>query len=239
MFNSETQSLDEYLSQIARELRALPAPAPADELREIEAHLRALVEAAQQLEDISQAEATAAALKQFGVPRKVGRNLRRAWQRKQPEAWWRAVVAPLFALAFWFFIAWPFTQGFYTFYLRLHGIDFTSNQPVGAGVSDAVFANCLNYEYFIGFFMMLTASYVMGLISPKRSKFGISALLACGFLPQIVSCIITGTSFPLEKTLAIVFVFLLPAAIGTYLGARRGNKISALTVWRGKPNVQI
>ena len=95
------ETLDDYLNQIERELRALPEQARADELREIEAHLRALVEAGQQLEDVGEAEATAAALKQFGLPRRVGRNLRKAWERNQPEAWWRAVIAPVAGLIFY------------------------------------------------------------------------------------------------------------------------------------------
>ncbi len=84
--NSQPQSLEMYLAQIAHELRALPPQARADELREIEAHLAALVLASQQLDDTSHVLATNIALKQFGAPRKVGRNLRRAWERKQPEA---------------------------------------------------------------------------------------------------------------------------------------------------------
>ena len=80
----EPQSLESYLSQIAHELRHLPTQARAEELREIESHLRAMIEARGDV---------AAVLAQFGRPRKVGRDLRRAWERKQPEAWWRLPLA--------------------------------------------------------------------------------------------------------------------------------------------------
>ena len=84
MFNSEITSLESYMAQIERELRDLPASARADEMREIEAHLRAMIEASGDV---------AAVLAQFGAPRKVGRDLRRAWERKQSESWWRLPLA--------------------------------------------------------------------------------------------------------------------------------------------------
>ena len=108
MFNSDLV-LDEYLGQIARELRGLPDAAREDELREIEAHLRALIEAGKQLENGSEAQATAAALQQFGPPKRVGRQLRRAWENKQPEEWWRAIVSPVLGLVFYaltWFVFW-------------------------------------------------------------------------------------------------------------------------------------
>ena len=74
------QSLESYLAQIARELRALPPQARDEEMREIESHLRAMIEARGDV---------AGVLAQFGQPRKVGRDLHRAWERKQPESWMR------------------------------------------------------------------------------------------------------------------------------------------------------
>ncbi len=90
MTPSHTRTIG-YLTQIAHELRDLPPQARADEMREIEAHLRVMIEARGDV---------AGVLAQFGKPRKVGRDLRRAWERKQPESWMRCPWALILGCTF-------------------------------------------------------------------------------------------------------------------------------------------
>lgn len=215
----EPQSLETYLAQIAHELRALPASARADEMREIEAHLRALVQAGQQLEDISKAEATTVGLRQFGSPRAIGRNLRRAWERKQPEAWWRAGLALTFALGFFAIVVIPFMQGFYAFHLNFHGVD--TSVPQADAKIVAIYGILATYSQFFSFFFMVFTTYVMGLISPKRSKWVISSILAYLLVPIFFS------SYPNTSLfVSILAVNLVTAAMGgTYLGSRHGRRL--------------
>ena len=154
----EVASVENYLQQIERELRALPTSARADELREIEAHLRALVLAGQQIEEISEAEATTAALKQFGAPKRVGRNLRKAWERKQPEAWWRAVLAFIvIELAFYVAVT-PLFEGFAA---------FSAVSPMSLPTSSVLFW-CFTLP-IVSVIPVITGCFV-GIISPKYGQ---------------------------------------------------------------------
>ena len=199
MPNSE--SLETYLSQIAHELRDLPAQARADELREIESHLRALVLASQQIEDVSEAEATETALRQFGSPKGVGRKLRRAWERRQPEAWWRALLAPILALNFSTYVIDPFLQGFTISYVP------------------PSFASIMAMMMLLTFAM----TYGMGLISPKRAKLSVGIMLAFIVAPSLLTA--TFTFSALDSFGAASFA--LPAIIGVYLSERHSRALAA------------
>lgn len=211
--------LANYLNEIEYELRYLPASAREDELREIQAHLGALVLAGQQLEDLSADAATATALRQFGAPRQIGRKLRKAWERAQPEAWWRAGLALAFALGFYVVGAFPFMQGFYRGFCNFYGVD--STVPAADAHAIAIYQTIAVCSQFFGFFFMMFATYVMGLISPKRCKLVIAAILICLFAAMIFQ------SYPNTS----VFVLLLAvnlitaASVGTFLGARHGRRL--------------
>lgn len=236
MFNSETQSLDEYLSQIARQLRALPARARADELREIEAHLGALVEAGQQLEDISEAEATAAALKQFGAPRRVGRNLRRAWERKQPEELWRTGSA--FAASLLIYKALGFVNvklyilylASYHIYISSHSVDLKSALSANPGVSlGEIFYQALLYQSILSLGVTLIVGYVLGLISPKRGIALTLPVMALMVLPSIMNVDQDGYFKILNWIFDIGSTYLLlalSARLGAHLGRKRYARIA-------------
>ncbi len=199
MFNSEITSLETYLSQIARELRDLPAQARTDEMREIEGHLRALVLASQQLEKISHADATALALKQFGAPRGIGSKLRKAWKRKQPEAWWRAILAPIILATSYFFGGSALMQLFFAFAPNFYGIYY---------VLIAIIC-----------FVTFTGSYIAGLISPKRSLFGIAALL----LSLTLNGLFTEDFLNFQWLISHIII-CMSATMGAYFGARFSRK---------------
>ena len=228
MRKPEVQSLETYLREVSHQLRHLSASARAEELREIEAHLRALVLAGQQLEDTSQAEATAAALKQFGAPRRVGRNLQKAWERKQPEVWWRAMLALAVAMAMRALFNVTSLELSH-FYLADHDVDMLSGKPFyGFPNAPDVFASLLLYQQIAGVFTAIAIGYVVGLISPKRgvmlaclyATFTIIKDLPSHFLssynfgpPEILNIFATGAT--------VLFVF---TATGAYLGARYSKK---------------
>ena len=194
-----SQSLELYLAQIAHELRDLPPQARADEMREIEAHLRALVLAGQQLEDISADAATATALRQFGEPRRIGRKLRRAWERKQPEAWWRAVLAPIIAATSFFFGGSALMQCFFALHLLPYGIPYGFNSVISL--------------------ICFTSSYIAGLISPKRGLFGIMGLLILITLNGITTEDFLNSSWIIQSVIVCV-----SAIVGVYFGARFNRK---------------
>ena len=87
-----SRRLDEYLQAVGREL---PESRRESELREMRAHLEAIV--ARLVEGgASEDEAGEAAMAQFGEARSLGRELERSSVGR--EAWWRAAVAGLCSL---------------------------------------------------------------------------------------------------------------------------------------------
>ena len=169
---SKSESLEFYLSQIERELRDLPSQARADEMREIESHLRAMTEARGDV---------AGVLAQFGKSRKVGRDLRRAWERKQPEAWWRVILAPLGSLLFQalmiflFLAVTPIVQEWDDQLRRLFPWTIAEFSVWG-------FVYILSMIFCFSSYFLLSG-LVMGAISPKRSKW----IVAAYFLPVLMT----------------------------------------------------
>lgn len=167
----EPQSLESYLSQIERELRDLPSQARADEMREIESHLRAMIEARG---DGSIAEA----LRQFGKPRKVGRDLCKAWERKQPESWINSALA---LVAGCLFVSGDTLGGrFFSFSTYLQYF-FAGN----FGYHDKTLATYFLVEVLLS----LIVGATIGFLSPKRSRIIIALsfllLMLSNFFPDI------------------------------------------------------
>ena len=204
--------LANYLNQIEHELRELPAQARADELREIEAHLQTMIEARGDV---------AGVLAQFGQARKVGRELRRAWERKQPEKWWRAVLAPIAGVI-----------SFATSVLVYNkSLDY---------LGDIVNQDWSNPMYFcfglIVLVMFFFAGFAAGIISPKR---GLLLTLAysvyCATILFTLPAALDRADVPGESVISVIFLFLLfgllapiAALAGTYFGARRSRKIATI-----------
>lgn len=207
------ESLDDYLSQVARELRVLPNRARDEELREIEAHLRALVEARQGDE--------AGALKQFGPARRVGRNLRKAWERKQPEAWWRAALALILIELVFYMIIIPMYEGYARFFSGL-----ALRPPIN-------FVLFWCFALLILFIIPIVTGFVVGLISPKR---GHIAVFIASLLTSTMEWLNPQNYFNFSDftaiTLLLIFYFssVLSAILGLHLGARRGRKRHAQIV---------
>ena len=210
---SETQAIESYLAQIAHELRDLPSQAREEEMREIEAHLRALIEARGNVAEV---------LAQFGKPRRVGRDLRRAWERKQPEAWWCSIAALMFALNFCLFIAPPLFQEFYRFYMGMQGVNLSTYQPINAdSTTNIAFENMHIVAQFFAFSLVLTATYIMGLISPKRSKFLIAGILVFLIWPNVMHEGLTTSIW----TFIIAINLVVASFIGCYFGSRHGRRL--------------
>ena len=171
MFDSKITSLETYLNEIEHELRDLPAHAREDEMREIKAHLRALVLAEQQLADVSEAIATAPALRQFGSPRKLGKNLRRAWERRQSEPWWCAAGAAFFAVDFFVVFVQPLVLGFTSFHAGAHGVRMQAYESAMSNPQTLAVAHSMGASVqFLSAFLTLFVAYIMGLLSPRRGK---------------------------------------------------------------------
>ena len=213
---SKPESIESYLSQIAHELRALPASARDEELREIESHLRAMTEARGDVAEV---------LAQFGKPRKVGRDLRRAWERKQPEAWWRAAFALLTGLLIWSSSTY-LLKGFTSFYLASHHISLESlNNTVTPQVWPTIIA-MFYYQAAISYSISFIIGLALSLISPKRGIIAALPILAIPIISEMIY------RFSGIYDLIPYFIFratlsLISFAIGAYFGARLSRKRSA------------
>ena len=217
--SSKPQSIETYLEQIARELRDLPSQARADEMREIEAHLRTMIE---QRGDV------AAVLAQFGKPRKVGRDLRRAWERKQPEAWWRAVLALSLGLAMWtafnfaareFFLAYLFDHG-----VDMYGVMAGTHAPID--INTALISKVLFYLQISGVLTSFATGYAVGFISPKHRTIIVGSVVFLLISKRILTTLNSpsGIEMPDVLEFAIVFLFL---SIGALLATRQSRKRDA------------
>lgn len=96
--------LHNYLERVKSQLRSLPQGKQDEEVQELHQHLLAIVES-QKESGISEDEAVAAALRQFGPPRCVGRSLRKAWysrlaQERKTTPINKFISAAIWALAF-------------------------------------------------------------------------------------------------------------------------------------------
>ncbi len=207
-----SETLESYLAQIEHELRDLPPQARADEMHEIETHLRAMIAARGD---------KAAVLAQFGKPHKVGRDLRRAWERKQPEAWWRAVLAPI--------------AGVMSFAMSALFYDRTLNY-----LGDIVNLDWSNLVYFYSALCLLViffvAGFAAGVVSPKRGFLPTFAYSAYSvYLLFTLPSALDGAIVPVESTVSVIYIFLLmgllapiAALAGTYFGARRSREVATI-----------
>ena len=225
-------SIEEYLRQVAHELRDLPSDARAEELREIKAHLGAMVEA-HQTADVDETQALAQTLKQFGRPRKVGRDLRWAWWRKQPEAWWRPVLAIFAGLAFYWIVKEPFLMGFTRFYAIHQNIDSSSSQSIRESIKNVptedlqrMLATLTLNQLVITVLMMFVMGHIVGFISPKWKRTTIIAIAASIYLPKLVTADIDSALRLLMWVLSVVANYFIPTVAGAYLGARHSRKCS-------------
>ena len=75
------QQLEDYLEQIRFQIKSLPQDKQNEEVQELQQHLLTIVESRMEEGDCEE-EAVAAALRQFGRPRQVGRSLRKAWHSR-------------------------------------------------------------------------------------------------------------------------------------------------------------
>ena len=84
--------IEAYLDQVLAGLpRSVPAARRIELRRELAAHLEALAEARQELEEGG--DSVAAALRQFGSPRSLARSWSREWKRSEPERSPRTLAA--------------------------------------------------------------------------------------------------------------------------------------------------
>ena len=163
----------------------------------------------------------AGVLTQFGKPHKVGRDLRRAWERKQPEAWWRAVAAP-FAGALTFTVSGLIYNQFAAYL----------DDIVSPAWLDPIYL----YPSLCLLILVFFAGFTAGVVSPKRGFLPTLAYFAYSiYLIFTLPSALERAEVPGENTMGVIAIFLLiglimPAVtlIGIYFGARRSRRIFAL-----------
>ena len=201
-------ALDKYLQTLAHELRALPQAQRDSEVREMRQHLEAII--ARLCEGgLSEAEATEAALAQFGVARTVGRELKRASDSK--NLWRRALLAPLCGVASFA----PLSLGACLLDAR------ATDGMESLGVK--------GWPYLVpGFVMLGLISMASGAVASRVSpRWGGRSMLCLPFV-ACLAAVLAGM-FP-QEVLSDAGVFLgafaVPLAFycsGTFLGSRWGN----------------
>jgi len=218
------KQLETYLEQLTAQLHSLPPQIRNEEIREIQAHLWALMESHIERGD-NEAEAVAAALQQFGPPQVVGRALRRAWAER-PEAPAQLALAVGGALMCHLIGC----------YFGLAGVALVSLYMLQNAVWPEDPASGLNI-ILNAWFLLITpflAGRVASLIAPRRAALGI------GVFYSALSVIGWWGVPPAERhTLALLTLFSLPAMLlGTWRsmwgkGKRRVAELDAgATGWR-------
>ncbi|MGI4787579.1 MAG: HAAS signaling domain-containing protein [Janthinobacterium lividum] len=94
--------LEDYLSEVAAHLNALPKKRRAEELAEMRTHLLNAATVSQELGQ-SEEDAVANAVQQFGTPEDLGENLVWAWRREDKlikRSFWGATLCSLAVLLF-------------------------------------------------------------------------------------------------------------------------------------------
>jgi|GEM_PF-179176 len=215
---------ESYLEQLEVQLRPLPPQIRNEEIREIQAHLWALMESHIERGD-NEAEAVAAALQQFGPPQVVGRSLRRAWAER-PEAPAQLALAVGGALMCHLIGC----------YFGLAGVALVSLYMLQNAVWPEDPASGLNI-ILNAWFLLITpflAGRVASLIAPRRAALAVvsfySALSAIGWW---------GVTPTERHTLALLTLFGLPAMLlGTWrsVGGKGKRRVAELdagaTGWR-------
>lgn len=107
------QQLETYLEQVKAQLKSLPLEKQDEEVRELRQHLLALVEVGMEIGD-SEDEAVAAAIRQFGKAKRVGRALSGSWRgtEKPLRVALAAVCVPVCNALFFYLgvMAWVFSD---------------------------------------------------------------------------------------------------------------------------------
>jgi uncharacterized membrane protein len=83
--------LEQYLETIEARLKNLPAPQRQEEILEIRQHLEALV-AGHYLAGLSQDEAVATAIRQFGHAEQIGQALNQVSRQQRIRSFWLLVI---------------------------------------------------------------------------------------------------------------------------------------------------
>ena len=171
------KELESYLEQVKAQLKPLPAEKQDEELQEVHHHLQALVASRIEHGD-SEDEAVAAAIRQFGNAKQVGRSLRQAWNGR-PEKPFRVALAGACVLvsnAVLFYLglmAWVFSDIYILKNTVWRGPDVPPNSlhPLAQGALNG----------WVFFATPFIAGWIGGLLAPKRAVLVISPVyLAIG-----------------------------------------------------------
>jgi len=152
--------LENYLSEVAAHLSALPPKRRAEEMREMRAHLANAVLVNQEMGQ-SQDEAAQSAIVQFGTPPDLGENIVWAWQRGETRSRRGLWGAAACALAVQFLVPLPM--------IPLLAAYFNPISPAHLSTAQSVFL-AANLTLTLG--VPLLAGAASGFLFPKRAVAG-------------------------------------------------------------------
>lgn len=208
--------LETYLQTVESELGEMREARREAELREMRQHLEAIV--ARLIEGgLSEAEATEAALSQFGEARQVGRELEKVGTRK--ESLLQMAVAPL--------------GGVLCYVISSIGMSVIDEFLRGTFIRSGIVPEGVEWRYHgpVGIFLMcwpvaLASGAVSGFISPR---WGGRLLLGYAGLFSVVCGVVGGyqplATFWLPLTTSALPGLLLSHVSGILLGARWASRI--------------
>jgi hypothetical protein len=211
--------IESYLESVRKRLDQLPAAERNAELTEVRDHLTELARGHAEL-GMTEQEAIQTALRQFGDPKLVGTNLRRAWEQGQK----RRLPGTVLSAAGWA-ISISLVMSLISFLIRSILAEATNNyQNRGA-----VLWNVMLGYWVAGCFQCLLTGYITGRRAPRCAFAGM--LLSNGLFSVwslIAFCLITLPHLPaavlpvyLRTSAFSISIGLACSFLGVSLGRRR------------------
>jgi len=151
--------LDEYLSQVASELRTVPQRRRAEELREMQQHLLNAITVNQELMGQDEERAVATAIADFGEPHELASEILSAWRRGERNQNRRGLIGIILCL-----IVCRLIEGLLFIYF-LRSIDAAPHINQSAYLS--------TYILLWNSISAASTGMITGLLFPKRAVTGI------------------------------------------------------------------
>lgn len=212
-------AVDTYLQEVGAHLAKLPPAVRDEELRELRGHLLALVAAGCELNE-GHDEAVQAALRQFGAPRRIGRDLMSAWKRRHLKELW---LATGYGYGTWSMAVLPAVA-----YLWV-----TTGAPQGNLPMPVAWWHSLGWVSLVAFYFGLlpfAAGWVAGMVAPRQGVRAVVWMISINVAFMLLQMNAFTELSVVETVLPSTLIYLATALPGALWGSwwkRRRNSESA------------
>jgi hypothetical protein len=225
MRNRPDAETERYLARIAARLRLMPEDRREAEIEEARAHLAELIETSREA-GTPESKAVAAALAQFGSPRRLGDQLMRAWYRANPKMLpgtpWSVVG---WSIVFFFAAQWSMLAAHY----GVRTLWNAGGDRLNPGPAD-LFTSVLSVSACVA------SSYLIGRFAPRRYLAGVLLMIGLDVASVLayVTCHVPASDLPPLQVLpgpvwSMLVLHVPERLIGAYMG-----RTDHLRRWRRK-----